>query len=243
MENPENMFECQKILCIPFKKREIKPIDYLTQESLKVLFEQPNTNTAKGRRDLIIMALLYDTGARIQELIDLKVGNIRLAKPATVLLMGKGGKARYVPIMGKTRDLLENYLKENYLLENGKQNHPLFYNSARQPFTRPGITYILEKYLIKAKELHSEIMFPDKLKPHMMRHTKAMHLLEAGVNLIYIRDLLGHVNVSTTEHYARTNSQMKRKALEAVYMEVVKQNVPVWDENKDLMNWLKELCK
>ncbi|MBT2738088.1 site-specific integrase [Bacillus sp. ISL-7] len=243
MENPENIFECQRILSIPFKKREIKPIDYLTQECLKVLFEQPNTNTTKGRRDLTIMVLLYDTGARVQELIDLKAGNIRLAQPATVLLKGKGGKSRYVPIMGKTRDLLENYLKEHYLLENGKQNHPLFYNSTRHPFTRPGITYILEKYLIIAKELHPELMFPNKLNPHMMRHTKAMHLLEAGVNLIYIRDLLGHVNVSTTEHYARTNSQIKRKALESAYMEVVKQDIPVWDENKDLLNWLQELCR
>ncbi|MEY2195732.1 tyrosine-type recombinase/integrase [Neobacillus sp. BF23-41] len=101
----------------------------------------------------------------------------------------------------------------------------------------------MEKYLIIAKELHPELMFPIKLNPHMMRHTKAMHLLEAGVNLIYIRDLLGHVNVSTTEHYARTNSQIKRKALESAYMEVVKQDIPVWDENKDLLNWLQELCR
>jgi integrase/recombinase XerD len=243
LENPQIMFECQKILCIPFKKREIKPIDFLTQESIKILFEQPDTNTQKGRRDLTMMVLLYDTGARIQELIDLKVGNIRLSKPATVLLTGKGNKKRYVPIMGRTIDLIKNYLVENHLLDNGKQNHPLFYNSGRQPFTRPGITYILEKNLKKAKELYPEILFPDKLKPHMMRHTKAIHLLEAGVNLIYIRDLLGHVNVSTTEHYAKTNSEIKRKALESAYMEVVKQDVPVWDEDTDLVNWLQDFCR
>ncbi|MFZ3579523.1 tyrosine-type recombinase/integrase [Virgibacillus sp. DJP39] len=243
LENPEIMFECQKILCIPLKKREIKPIDYLDQECLKLLFEQPNTNSKKGRRDLTIMVLLYDSGARIQELIDLKVGEVRLSKPATVLLTGKGGKKRYVPIIGKTSDLLENYLKENHLLDNGKQDHPLFYNSARLSFTRPGITYILEKYLKEAKELNPEKQFPGKLKPHMVRHTKAMHLLEAGVNIIYIRDLLGHVNVSTTEHYARANSEVKRKALESAYVEVVKQDIPVWDEDKDLLNWLQEFCR
>lgn len=242
-ENPEIMFECQKIMCIPFKKREIKIIDFLHQDSLKLLFEQPDTNTQKGRRDLTMMALLYDTGARIQELIDLKVGDIRLSKPATVLLTGKGNKKRCVPIMGKTCDLLKNYLEENHLLDNGKQNHPLFYNSSRQPFTRPGITYILEKNLKKAKELNSNILFPDKLKPHMMRHTKAIHLLEAGVNLIYIRDLLGHVNISTTERYARTNSETKRKVLEAAYVEFVTQDVPIWDEDIDLLNWLQEFCR
>ncbi len=242
-ENPEFIFECQKILGIPFKKREIKTIDYLHQDSLKVLFEQPDTNTQKGRRDLTMMVLLYDTGARVQELIELKVGDIRLAKPATILLTGKGRKMRAVPIMGKSCDLLKNYLEENHLLDNGKQNYPLFYNSNRQPFTRPGITYILEKNLKKAKDLNPNILFPDKLKPHMMRHTKAIHLLEAGVNLIYIRDLLGHVNVSTTELYARTNSELKRKALESAYMEVVTQDVPVWDEDIDLLNWLREFCR
>ena len=242
-ENPEIMFECQKILCIPFKKRQTKAINYLHQDSLKRLFQQPDTKTQKGRRDLTMMVLLYDTGARIQELIDLKVGDIRLAKPATVSLTGKGNKKRYVPIMGKTCDLLKNYLEENHLLDNGKQNYPLFYNSSRQPFTRPGITYILEKNLKKAKELTPNMQFPDKLKPHMMRHTKAIHLLEAGVNLIYIRDLLGHVNISTTERYARTNSEIKRKALESAYMEVITEDVPGWDEDSDLLNWLREFCR
>jgi site-specific recombinase XerD len=242
-ENPEIMFECQKILCIPFKKRQTKAIDYLHQDSLKLLFQQPDTKTQKGRRDLTMMVLLYDTGARIQELIDLKVGDIRLAKPATVSLTGKGNKKRYVPIMGKTCDLLKNYLEENRLLDNGKQNYPLFYNSRGQPFTRPGITYILEKNLKKAKELIPNTQFPDKLKPHMMRHTKAIHLLEAGVNLIYIRDLLGHVNISTTERYARTNSEIKRKALESAYMEVITGDVPGWDEDTDLLNWLREFCR
>ena len=243
LENPEMMFECQRILCISFKKAEIKPIDYLTEESLRCIFDQPNTNTAKGRRNLTMMVLLYDTGARVQELIDLKIEDIRLSKPATILLTGKGRKKRYVPIMGKTYDLLKNYLEENHLLDNGKQKHPLFYNSNRYPFSRPGITYILEKNLKKAKQSNTEILFPDKLSPHMMRHTKAIHLLEAGVNLVYIRDILGHVSVSTTEHYARVNSELKRKALESAYMEVVSKDIPIWDEDTNLLNWLQDFCR
>ena len=242
-EHPEIMLECQRILGIPFKKKQQKIIDYLSQEILKCILEQPDTANKRGRRDLIIMATLYDTGARVQELIDLKTVDVRLAEPATITLTGKGNKRRCVPIMGKTRNLLENHVKENNLLENGNQGHPLFFNSNRQPFTRPGITYILNKYLKLAKESHSEVLFPENLHPHIFRHTKAMHLLEAGVNLIYIRDLLGHVDVTTTEIYLRTNIDIKRKALEAVYVQIVKQDIPIWEEDTNLLSWLQDFCR
>src|SRR5690625_1754468 len=162
---------------------------------------------------------------------------------ATITLNDKGRKRRSVPIMKRTQDLLKSYMTENSLLGNGYQSHPLFFNSNRRPFTRPGITYILDKYLKRAKEFHSELLFPENLTPHMIRHTKAMHLLEAGVNLIYIRDLLGHVNVTTTEVYLRANTETKRKALESAYMEVVTQDIPIWDEDTDLLNWLEDLCR
>jgi len=242
-EQPEILLECQKMLGIPFKKRGKKTVLYLSRESLKYLLEQPDTAKKRGRRDLTIMATLYDTGARVQELIDLKTGDVRLTKPATITLTGKGNKKRCVPIMGKTRNLLEGYMNENHLLKNGTQDRPLFYNSNRNHFTRPGITYILEKHLKQAKENHSEVLFPDSLHSHMLRHTKAMHLLEAGVNLIYIRDLLGHVNVTTTEIYLRANTETKRKALESVYVEVVTQDIPVWEEDTDLLNWLQDFCR
>ena len=169
--------------------------------------------------------------------------DIRLTKPATITLPGKGNKKRCVPIMEKTQNLLENYIKENRLWENGNQDHPFFYNSNRHPFTRPGITYILGKYLQQAKKSHPDTLFPKCLHPHMVRHTKAMHLLEAGVNLIYIRDLLGHVNVTTTEIYLRANTEIKRKALDSTYMEIVKQDIPVWEEDTKLLNWLVDLCR
>lgn len=242
-EHPELLLECQKILGIPFKKKEIKLVEFLSHDCLKCILEQPDTNRRVGRRDLTIIATLYDTGARVQELIDLKTRDVRLTKPSTITLTGKGKKRRNVPIMGKTRELLEGYMNENRLLENGKQDHPLFYNSNRQPFTRPGIAYILDKYLKKAKQTDSDFMFPDRLNPHLMRHTKAMHLLESGVNLIYIRDLLGHVHVTTTEVYLRANIEMKRKALESAYIEVVTQDIPVWDEDSTLLGWLQDFCK
>lgn len=242
-EYPEILLECQRILGIPFKKRAVKTIAYLSYECLKCILEEPDTARKKGRRDLVVMATLYDTGARVQELIDLKAVDVRLTKPATITLTGKANKRRCVPIMEKTRKLLESYMAENSLLKNENQSHPLFYNSSRHPFTRPGITYILKKYLKQAKKSHPEALFPDDLHPHMIRHSKAMHLLEAGVNLIYIRDLLGHVNVTTTEIYLRADTETKRKVLESVYMDVVTGDIPVWQEDTDLLNWLQDFCR
>lgn len=242
-EYPEILLECQRILGIPFKKRSFKTINYLSYECLKYILEESDTNIKKGRRDLAIMATLYDTGGRIQELIGLKATDVRLDSPATITLTGKANKKRYVPIMQKTRNLIESYMIERGLLKNGNQNHPLFYNSRSQPFTRPGITYILKKYLKQAKKSHPEVIFPENLHPHMLRHSKAMHMLEAGVNLIYIRDLLGHVNVTTTEIYLRADTEIKRKVLESVYMDVVTGEIPPWQEDTDLLSWLQDFCR
>lgn len=242
-EYPDILLECQRILGIPFKKRAVKTINYLSYECLKCILEEPDVIRKKGRRDFAIMAVLYDTGARVQELISLKTADVRLESPATVTLNGKANKRRCVPIMQKTKKLLDSYMTERGLLKNGNQDHPLFYNSRRHPFTRPRITYILKKYLKQAKKSHPEVIFPKNLHPHMLRHSKAMHLLEAGVNLIYIRDLLGHVNVTTTEIYLRADTETKRKVLESVYMDVVTGDIPVWQEDTDLLNWLQDFCR
>lgn len=176
-------------------------------------------------------------------LIDLKVCEVRLEQPATITLTGKGNKKRNVPILAKTRNNLEGYVTENYLLENGRQQSSQFYNSRYQAFTRPGITYILDKYFKLAKLRHGDKIFPDRLHLHMLRHSKALHLLESGVNLIYIRDLLGHANVTTTEMYLKFDTELKRKASEAAYPQVVSQDAPAWEENNDILQWLQDLCQ
>lgn len=243
IEYPEILFESQKILGIPFKKKQQQTIPHLTMNQLLYLFEQPNTSTKRGRRDLALMVILYDAGARVQELIDLKVYQVRLAQPATITLTGKGNKQRVVPILAKTQAILEGYMVENNLLENGRQQSHLFYNSRYQAFTRPGITYILNKYYNQAKIHHKEEVFPDTLHPHMLRHSKALHLLESGVNLIYIRDLLGHVSVTTTEMYLKFDTELKRKALESAYPQVATQDAPAWEDNIDILQWLENLCR
>ncbi|CRF29088.1 Tyrosine recombinase XerD [Mycobacterium tuberculosis] len=134
-------------------------------------------------------------------------------------------------------------MAENHLLDKGCQQSPLFYNSRYQPFTRPGIAYILGKYLKQAKYSHKDMVFPDQLHPHMLRHSKALHLLESGVNLIYIRDLLGHVSVTTTEIYLKFDTELKRKALEAAYPQVTSPDTPAWEENADILQWLQNLCR
>lgn len=242
-ENPEILFESQKILGIPFKKKQQQTILHLSMNQLAYLLEQPDTSTKRGRRDLALMVALYDTGARVQELIDLRVCDVRLVQPATITLTGKGNKKRNVPIMAKTHSILEGYMAENHLLESGRQQSPLFHNSRCQSFTRPGITYILDKYFKRAKLSHIDEIFPDKLHPHMLRHSKSLHLLESGVNLIYIRDFLGHVSVTTTEIYLKFDTELKRKVLEAAYPQVMTQDAPAWEENTDILQWLQNLCR
>jgi integrase/recombinase XerD len=241
-EYPDIMYESQRILGIPFKKRSHPALEYLTKESLKILLEQLDTTIKKGRRDLALISTLYDTGARVQELIDLKVCHVRLQQPTIITLTGKGNKFRCVPLMDKTRQLLQVYMEENHLLDNGRQQTYLFHNSRYECFTRPGITYILNKYLAKAKAVHPGVIFPETLHPHLMRHTKAIHLLESGVNLIYIRDLLGHVSVTTTDIYLKAETELKRIALENAYPEVAARDIPLWSENIELLQWLNEFC-
>lgn len=239
-EKPQSLLLCQKIIDIPSKRKSKPVIKYLTAHEIKIILEQPNISTTSGRRDLVILSILYDTGARVQELVDLSVRDIRLDYPAKVHLTGKGRKSRIVPIMGATSELLENYLGEQRLLDSGKQDYPLFCNQQRRRLTRAGVTYILKKYAGQAATISPQIS--DKVTPHILRHSKAMHLLEAGVNLIYIRDLLGHVDVSTTEVYARASTEMKREALEKLST-VKTPNVPSWTADSDLLSWLKDFGK
>ncbi len=242
-EYSDNLFEMQKILNIPFKKKPRPTVSYLTKEEMKLLLDQPDVKSSRGRRDLALMAILYDTGARVQELIDLCVKDIRLHPPATVTLTGKGNKMRCVPIMGNTVQLVSRYMDDFNLKSNGRQQSPLFFNSRGEKLTRPGICYILGKHFSRAKEDNPECILSDKIHPHMLRHAKAVHMLESGVNLIYIRDFLGHVSITTTEIYLKTETELKRSILERNYPDVVTQDIPEWRNDTELLQWLNDLCR
>ena len=238
-QNPDNLIEWQRILSIPVKKTEKKSINYLSLDGMKALLKTPDQGTAAGRRDLALLTLLYDTGARVQELIDLTPSQIRFDKPYTVKLVGKGNKARIVPLMEPTKLVLGRYMQEQRLLESSANMYPLFYNRRRQKLTRAGVNYILAKYRDKSRE-YNKSMIPETLTCHCLRHSKAMHLLQAGVNLVYIRDLLGHSSIQVTEIYAKADSKQKREAIERAYTDVTPKELPVWHRDDDLLAWLKK---
>jgi site-specific recombinase XerD len=242
LEIPDYIHQAQQILAIPVKKTRKLSIEYLTLDAMKLLLSKPDERTREGRRDQVLLSLLYESGARVQELVDLTVGDARIASPSTIKLTGKGNKSRIVPIMKPMAELLKQYLKENNLTEPHVFDYPLFSNRSKNKLTRAGITYIVKKYVSKAIKEFPEL-FPDKLSPHCFRHSKAMHLLQSDVNLVYIRDFLGHVDIKTTEIYARIDGEMKRKVLEKNINGVVSDKMPEWQSNAGLMNWLKNLGK
>lgn len=237
-EWPEQLGECRNILSIKVKKAKKGTMNYLTVDGIRLLLDQPNLTTRRGVRDLSMLALMYDSGARVQEIIDLKPECIRLNKPYTIKLTGKGNKARIVPLMDAEVVHLKNYMVQNRLLETFASVYPLFSNARGEKLTRAGITHILHKYADMARK-HDPMLIPEKISCHSLRHSKAMHLLQAGVNLVYIRDVLGHESVTTTEVYARVDSKQKREAIEKAYVNVVKKESPIWVNNESLLDWLK----
>lgn len=237
-KNPEYLENCTDIIAMRPKKHEKPVIPFLTEEELKALLAQPDPSTRHGLRDLTLLSLLYDSGARVQEITDLKLKDIRLTNPAMVTLTGKGRKARQVPLMKETCKLLDAYIR-NFNLNSEPLTSPLFFNQKGQALSRYGITYILKKYVSQA-ELDSDTR---KISPHVLRHTKAMHLLRAGVNMIYIRDFLGHVDISTTEVYARIDAEMKRKVFEEKVPNFTPNTTMPWEEDKDLLQWLTQFGK
>lgn len=209
-------------------------------EGIKSLLGMPNIEILSERRDLAVLALMYDTGARVQEIADLQVADIRIKVPATIKLTGKGEKTRIIPLMPQTMSILKQYMADCELFDGAKESTPLFFNKKNEKLTRAGLSYILNKHVKKAMLVHKNL-FPDKMSAHVLRHSKAMHLLQGGVNLIYIRDFLGHSSVTTTEIYARSNPEIKRKAIEEASHRVLPKEKFSTNEKKDLFDWLKTM--
>jgi integrase/recombinase XerD len=237
-EYPEHLEECRKILSIKVKKAKREAISYLSVEGVKLLLEQPDVTKAKGVRDLALLALLYDSGARVQEIIDLTPASLRLTKPFTIKLVGKGTKARIVPLMEEEVAHVKHYMTRNHLFDSNRNLYPLFTNYRKEKLTRAGVSHILQHYADAARKKNGALI-PDVISPHSLRHSKAMHLLGAGVNLVYIRDILGHSSVTTTELYARVDSKQKREAIEKAFVNVVQKEAAVWENNEGLLQWLK----
>ena len=240
----KNLARWQDILSIKSKKADMPYMSFLTQEGMKTLLSEVPTDTIQGRRHLAILAFLYDTGARANELISFSAHNLNLTKPYHVILSGKGRKKRIVPIHEKLVLILKAYMKDANIELNNISKQPLFVNAHGRKLTSAGLTHIIMMYADKVRENFPALM-PERLSPHSFRHSKATHLLQAGMNIIYVRDFLGHSSVKTTETYVRMDSEQKRKALEAAAADIVPQSqtIEVWNDDEKLLNWLKGLGK
>ena len=242
-EKIENLNEWQSILSIKAMKKESNTPNYLTVDGIKLLLAQPDVEDYYGLRHLAILALMYDTGCRVQELIDLTVDSLRIqTSPYTIRIYGKGRKTRIVPMAHNQIVFLRKYMDRYGLNKDNCLNHPLFFNNRGEKITRTGVTYILKKYADMARQITPSLI-PERISCSSFRHSKAMHLLQAGVNLIWIRDLLGHTTIQTTEVYARADSKQKRAALERAYTDMLSDKTKdrEWQKNQTLLDWLKGL--
>ena len=239
-QTPDYIYQCQQILSIPRKKEPGHTLEYLTIEGIKSVLDAVETSSRTGLRDLTLLSLMYDSAARVQEIADLSVNDFRAEKPSTLRLTGKGSKTRIVPLMSTTSDLVSKYISIYHPSYRGEYNVPLFSNRKKEKLTRAGIAYILKKYIKIAREKQPDLI-PETVSPHGLRHSKSMHMLQAGVPLIYIRDFLGHSEISTTEIYARCDSEQKRKAIENTCPSITKSETPMWQKDTSLLGWLQSL--
>lgn len=240
-ECPDCLSEFVRILNIPYKKISERPIQYLSVDDMALILRQPDTGTAKGRQHRAILCLLYDSAGRAQEIVDLKAKNF-FPSQKKILLIGKGRKAREVPLTANTVEILCAHLKERHLHEMNNRDNPLFVNHQNKKLTRAGIAYILNKYAVEARKFSSTI--PETVTPHTLRHSKSMHLLQSGVPLHVIQDILGHSDIMTTERYAHADLSMKQQAIESAdRIRLEASDEPDIFEDIDIIEWLNAYAR
>jgi site-specific recombinase XerD len=166
------------------------------------------------------------------------IGDLTLSRPHTARVVGKGRKARVIPLSAQVGDILARYIATERA--DTAPTEPLFVNRSGNTLGRAGVAYVLQKSVASAHSTHPPDV-PPRAHPHVMRHSKAMHLLDAGVNLVYIRDFLGHESVTTTEIYARASTEAKRRAIEAGEARIVPESLYGKKQRADLLDWLRHL--
>lgn len=242
VEQPEHLDQVTQVLAIRQKNIPAPDLGHLTGDEVKTLLAEPGTANTRSIRDTVLLTLAYDTGARVQELVDLNIADIRRGNPMTATIHGKGSKVRYVPVMGPTAELVADYLDHHLRHPGiGPDTDPLFHGPHRSRLTRSGIAKLLARHVKTVRDRDSRWALGLAITPHMLRRSRAMHLIQAGVNLIYIRDLLGHADVATTEIYARADAETKRKAIENAYEPLTPGGLPDWTQDVSLIGWLDSL--
>ena len=228
--------QCGEVLRIPTKRAPHKTITYLETEEVASILAQPDRSTISGQRDHALLALLYNTGARIHEALALTSDTVRLDAPAQVRLMGKGRKERVCPLWPETAALLRAFLKR----EPRPEHEPLFANRYGDPLHASGVRFRLRQYVAAASKQQPRLR-EKHVTPHTFRHTAAVHLVAAGVDVTVIRSWLGHVHLDTTYLYAQANVETKRKAIDQVDGDARPTRPPRWKRDPALMAWLDSL--
>lgn len=214
-KDPTHAAEYSLVVSIAGKKGPQPEIPYLEPAEIKLLLEQPNQDLLLGLRDHALIQFLHNTGVRVSEALSLSVGSLELGAPHQVQVRGKGRKDRVCPLWRSTTALLKRYI-DRWKLE---PESPVFCNGRRRQLTTSGVAYILKRNFETAKKKHP-LLRKRKITPHVMRHSCACALLQSGVDLVTVRDLLGHESVRTTNRYTRANMKTKRQALEAFWKNV-----------------------
>ena len=228
--------QSSEIARIPVKKMNRPVMCYLDAEEITAILRQPDRSKPEGQRDHALLAFLYNTGARIQEALNICPRAIRFESPAHVELFGKGRKTRVCPLWLETVDLLRALLKR----QPGGNDQPIFVNCYGRPINPAGVRFKLKQYVqAAARELPS--LTKKRISPHTFRHSVGVQLVAAGVDATVIRNWLGHARLDTTDLYARANLETKRKALEQVDPATKPSKPPRWKRDPDLLTWLDSL--
>jgi site-specific recombinase XerD len=233
LHNPEYLAWYTEIRAVPFKKTAKPTLAYLEKPEMDALLNLPDRHTKLGGRDYALVLFLYNTGARAQEVADLVIADLTLKGSPSVRIVGKGGKVRHCPLWTSTAEAL------NVLVANRQAHDPVFLNRRQQPLTRFGIGALIKR-LVKQARQETPSLCKKAVSVHTIRHTTAVHLLRAGVDINTIRAWLGHVSLDTTNIYAEIDLEMKAEAL--AHCEVpATSSTDHWRKNPDLMAFLKTL--
>jgi integrase/recombinase XerD len=237
--HPEHLGLCQRILAVPFKRAQPRLVEYLEAREIAAILDAPDRTTPDGRRDQALFLTLFNTGARIQELLDVRPSDLQLVRPFQVRLRGKGRKERLCPLWPRTVKILRAFLAEREIDPASTQQ--LFRSRRGEPLTRFGVRYLLRKYTDDATAV-VKTLDAKRVHPHVIRHTTAVHLLQAGVDLVMISHWLGHASVETTNRYAAVDLEMKRAAVaKARPVGAIDPAVAAWRTDRTILQWLEAL--
>lgn len=235
---PEHLDQARRVLAIAFKRTTHRTIDYLEAEEVRTILEQIDRRTVWGRRDYALLALMFNTGARVQEVVTLQTTDLRLTAPYSVRLLGKGRRERICPLWPETARMLQQHLTDTDL--DAQVPQPLFRNHCGNPLTRFGARLILQRHVARATSVLPTLK-RKRIHPHSIRHSTAVHLLRSGVDFSTIAHWMGHKSLNTTNQYTVIDLEAKRAALAKAEPVTTLKRLPRWRTDNDLLSWLESL--